>query len=172
MSLNRFLVVMLLCTIPNLAWATPVTLFAERDVPLANGSDFFLQSYPSVADLLAGTNRTSQGVSNPVVSSFNISGMAFDGAAVFLLAERNVPLANGSDFFLLSYPSVADLLAGTNKTSQGISNPVVSSFSISGMAFTGEPAPVPEPSSLVMLLCASTMAAFRWRRLKAASIRD
>src|SRR5262245_51977487 len=79
-----------------LASATPVRLIAERNVQQSTGN-LFLITYPSVADMVNGTNFAQQsiGLGNSggtmLSDEFNIAGFTVDGSGVAqLIAERNV----------------------------------------------------------------------------------
>ncbi|MCP5345911.1 MAG: hypothetical protein R3F41_02100 [Gammaproteobacteria bacterium] len=145
--------VLVLAVLPDRADAGAIRLIAERDVA-SGGSDFFLLSYPSLTDMLAGIGLTQQALSLPLSSAFSISGLTMDGSAYRMIAERDVASA-GSDFFLLSYPSLTDMLAGTGLTQQALPLPLSSAFSISGFLIEPDaipPASVPAPASAVLML--------------------
>jgi len=85
---------------------------------------------------------------------------------VRLLAERDVP-STGTDFFMLSYPSLADALAGTGLTQQSMPLPLIDSYSISGMTIELPPTPpVPEMPSSALL--AAGLAAMAWMARRSA----
>jgi hypothetical protein len=75
------------------AWAAEVRLIAERITPQGSG-DLALISYPSVSDLLNGTNL---GVANLPLGNgdfspaFDIAGFTAVGSGFMLIAERVTP---------------------------------------------------------------------------------
>ena len=125
--------------------AETIRLMAERDSP-SSGSDLFLLSYPSLTDMVNGTNLVQQEVSIPLSSSFSFGGLTANGSGGFLLmAERDSP-SSGSDLFLFNYPSLTDMVNGTNLVQQAVSIPLSSSFSFGG--FSAEYSARPEPDSV------------------------
>jgi len=93
-----------------------------------------------------------------------------EAGVVRMLAERDTP-STGSDFFLLSYPSLADALAGTGLMQQVLPLPLVDTFSISGMFIESEsgdvdpdPNRVPEPPVLSLVAGALAFCAAMRRR--------
>jgi hypothetical protein len=108
------------------ASADPVRLIAERNVQQATGN-LFLITYPSVTDMVNGTGFAQQSIglgnSGGIMLSdeFDIAGFSTDGNGVVrLIAERQVQQATGN-LFLITYPSVADMVTGTGFAQQSIS---------------------------------------------------
>jgi hypothetical protein len=81
-----------------------------------------------------------------------LAGTTF-AAPVHLVAERDTPSTPGQDLFLLSFPSLADMVASTNLVQQAIAIPLSNSFSIGGFEIEAEPpvSHVPEPGTLALL---------------------
>jgi hypothetical protein len=144
-------------------------LIAERVTPSGSG-DLALLSYPSLADMLNGTNL---GLANLPLGNgdfspaFDIAGFTADGSGFMLIAERVTPSGSG-DLALLSYPSLADMLNGTNL---GLANLPLGNgdfspaFNIAGFDIASDSrTPVSEPPSLALLMVGLCCAAFRVRR--------
>jgi hypothetical protein len=104
-------------------------------------------TYPTMADLLAGTNGLSQFSAIDVNAAFSTTGITWDGSQFLVMFESDADRPGGSELAFSTYPTMADLLAGTNGLSQFSAIDVNAAFSTTGLWTT---AVVPEPSTLVL----------------------
>jgi PEP-CTERM motif len=120
----------------------------ESDVDEPGGSELAFISYPTLADLLAGTNGLSQFSQIEVNATFSTTGINWDGSQFLVMFESDVDQPGGSELAFISYPTLADLVAGTNGLSQFSQIEVNASFSTTGLWTV---AVVPEPGTLALV---------------------
>ena len=140
----------------------------EHDADTTGGSELAFNTYPSLADVLAGTNTTSQFSTINVNPVFSTTGITWDGSQFIVMFEHDADTTGGSELAFNTYPSLADLLAGTNTTSQFSTinvNPVFSTtglWTVQNVSPTGE---TPLPAALPLFASGlGAMGLLGWRR--------
>ncbi len=138
--------------IPQVAHSANLVLL-ESDADAAGGSEVYLASYASLADLLADSpSAPTQFLPINVASGFSIGGFAYDGSYRLLL-ESDADAAGGSEVYLASYASLADFLADSpSAPTQFLPINVASGFSTVGYANVSSGAPVPEPATWMFMI--------------------
>jgi len=121
----------------NASAVTTFDLLAESDTDAVTGSEVFLASYDSLADLLGGTTASGSFTQIGIGSGFGIGGLAYDGSQFHLLLESDTDAVVGSEVFLASYDSLADLLGGTAASGSFTQVGIGSDFSVGGLAYDG-----------------------------------
>jgi hypothetical protein len=132
------------------AFAVPFQVLLERDTDSGPGTEIFLVTYDSFADLLSNDIAASSYSQLNINSDFSVGGMAFDGSAYQLLLERDTDSGPGTEIFLVTYDSFADLLSNDIAASSYSQLNVNSDFSVGGMAAEVQSTAVPEPSTLAL----------------------
>jgi hypothetical protein len=133
------------------ARAAPYQLLAETDADAAPGSEIFLATFNSFADLLNGIPSASAFSQLSLAPGFSVGGFAFDGSAYQLLAETDADAAPGSEIFLATFNSFADLLNGIPSASAFSQLSLAPGFSVGGLTAEVQPVAVPEPGTLALL---------------------
>jgi hypothetical protein len=128
-------------------------MLLERDVDVG-GTDLFLITFPTLDDFVNSTNFTQFNTQIPVDPNFSAGGFAFDGTYQLLL-ERDVDVG-GTDLFLITFPTLDDLIDSTGFTQFNTQIPLDPNFSVGGFAYDGfppsEPPPIPLPATSLLLL--------------------
>jgi hypothetical protein len=140
--------------LPFTATASTYNLLLERDVDVG-GTDLFLITFPTLDDFVNSTNFTQFNTQIPLDANFSVGGFTYDGAYQLLL-ERDVDLG-GTDLFLISFPTIDDLIDSTGFTQFNTQIPLDANFSAGGFAYDGfppsePPPPIPLPATSLLLL--------------------
>jgi hypothetical protein len=141
--------------LPGAATASTYNLLLERDVDVG-GADLFLISFPTLDDFVNSTNFTQFNTQIPVDPAFSVGGFTYDGTYQLIL-ERDVDVG-GTDLFLISFPTLDDLIASTGFTQFNTQIPLDPAFSVGGFAYDGFPSseppppPIPLPATSLLLL--------------------
>jgi hypothetical protein len=114
------------------ASAEPVHLLAESDTPTGS-SELFLLSFPSLTDMINSDNLSQQTVQFSLANTFSLGGFAVDDSGYHLLAESDTPTGS-SELFLLSFPSLTDMINGDNLSQQTVQFSLANTFSLGGFA--------------------------------------
>ncbi len=117
--------------------ASTLGLMFESIVDGAAGSELAFVTAPTFADLIGATNTTSQFSQINVASSFDTTGITWDGSQFILMFESIVDGAAGSELAFVTAPTFADLIGATNTTSQFSQINVASSFDTTGITWDG-----------------------------------
>jgi hypothetical protein len=136
------------------ASAAPLQLLLERDTDAGAGSEVFLVTYDSFADLLSNDFSASSFSQLNINANFSAGGLAFDGSAYQLLLERDTDAGAGSEVFLVTYDSFADLLSNDFSASSFSQLNINANFSVGGLVAEVppgvEPLPIPEPATFAV----------------------
>jgi len=125
------------------ASAVPFQVLLERDTDADAGAEVFLVTYDSFADLLSNDFSASSFSQLNINANFSAGGLAFDGSAYQLLLERDTDADAGSEVFLVTYDSYADLLSNDFSASSFSQLNINANFSAGGLAATVPPVPIP-----------------------------
>ncbi len=106
-------------------------LLLESDANAAGGSEIFLASFGSFADLLSGNTSSASFSQLDINSGFSVGGLTYDGQYRLLL-ESDANAAGGSEIFLASFGSFADLLSGNTSSASFSQLDINSGFSVAG----------------------------------------
>ena len=147
------------------AHAAQYRLLLESNANAAGGSEIYLATFNSFADVLSGTFAGGLFSQLNVSSGFSVGGLAYDGQYRLLL-ESNANAAGGSEIYVATFDSFADLLSGTFAGGLFSQLNVTSGFSVRGFEFEPDPTTsIPEPGTLALLgLGLAAFVAARRRR--------
>jgi hypothetical protein len=120
-----------------------------------------LLSYSSLANMLTNTSPTTQPLSIAVGPGFGVTGFAADAGGYRMIVESSI----GSDFYLLSYSSLADMSNNTSPTIQPFTMPVGPTFNVGGFDIQNQIA-VPDSGTHVLPLIAFAGLAIMSRVLR------
>jgi hypothetical protein len=141
------------------------------------GDEVFLLTYDSLADLIAGDFSAGVFTQIGISSPYSIAGFDARAGAYHVLLESNENEDPGDEVFLLTYDSLADLIAGDFSAGEFTQIGISSPYSIAGflseasgdgtgdVSGTGSTGTVPEPATLSLFgIVALGVAARRLRR--------
>lgn len=121
-------------------------LLLESDLDAAGGAELYLASFNSIADILNWNTSFESFSAINVASTFSTTGLTWDGSLFHMLLESDADMPGGSELYLASFGSVADIL-NWNTVSESFSAINVSpTFTTTGLASA-----VPEPASIAAL---------------------
>jgi hypothetical protein len=140
-------------------------LLLESNANATAGSEIYLASFGSFADLLSGNLSGASFSQLDISSGFSVGGLVYDGQYRLLL-ESNANAAAGSEIYLASFGSFADLLSGNLSGASFSQLDISSGFSAGGFAFEPDPTTsIPEPGTFALLgLGLAGLVATRRRR--------
>ncbi|HHI75703.1 MAG TPA: hypothetical protein ENJ94_00890, partial [Gammaproteobacteria bacterium] len=95
------------------AGATPLSLVFERDDDVAGVVEVFVQTYPTLGDLMGDTNGNGNFSALDINPDYSIGGAFFDGN-YNLVFERDTDVAGVAEVFVQTYPTLGDLMGDTN----------------------------------------------------------
>jgi hypothetical protein len=153
-------------SVGGLAYDGSYQLLLERDTDTLGQTDLFLITFPTIADLVNSTNFTQFASQIPLDPAFSVGGLTYDGSYQLLL-ERDTDTLGQTDLFLITFPTIADLVNSTNFTQFASQIPLDPAFSVGGLAYDGFPQPpvvVPEPPMSLLLLAGMGGLIFVLRR--------
>lgn len=102
------------------------------------GSEIFLASFSSYNDLLNGSLISGSFSQLNIGSNFSAGGLTFDDSGYHLLLESNDNRQGGSEVFMASFASYANLLAGSLGQGSFSQVNIGANFSAGGLAFDGD----------------------------------
>jgi len=116
---------------------TQFHVMLETNNDADGGAEIFLISYNSFADLLANNQASASfAILNPA-PAFSVGGFAFDGTQFHVMLETNNDADGGAEIFLVSYNSIADLLADNQASASFSALDIILAFGVGGLAFDG-----------------------------------
>jgi hypothetical protein len=161
--------VALALTLPAAAQAAPFHMLFERNTSAGAGSELFHASFTTLADLMNANAASSGFTQIDVNDNFDVAGFSIDAGGYHLLFERNTPAGAGSELFLATFATLADLL-NANAGSSGFTQiDVNDNFDVAGFAAVRDGTGggvVPEPSTLLLVALGLAGSAARriWAR--------
>ena len=158
----RLLTSLLLATTAALAFAASAAaastfqVLLESDANADPGSEVFLLTYDSLADLIAGDFSSGQFTQIGISPTFSIVGFDISGGTYSLLLESDANADPGSEVFLLTYDSLSDLIAGDFSSGTFTQIGISPAYSIAGLLSLsatggGGSGTVTEPNMLALL---------------------
>lgn len=140
-------------------------LLFENSSSILN-NDVFLLSYDSIADFIGASSSSSVKTAFNLQTGGDIAGFAFDGNQ-YHIAFENDPSVLNNNVFLLSFDSLSDVENAITASSILTSNNFQTGGDISGFEaindFSMIPSPIPEPTSLWLVILGLSSAFFRRR---------
>ena len=119
------------------AQAEPINLLYETDADAGAGNEFFLRSFASSGDLIAGNLGAGSFSQLDLAGNFSVSGLTYDGSGYHLLYETDSDAGAGNEFFLRSFSSLNDLIAGNLGAGSFSQLDLAGNFSVSGFDYDG-----------------------------------
>ena len=119
------------------AASAPVRVLFERDVDSAAGTEVFIGTYASHAAVLSHTLTSLEASALDVNAAFSIAGLTFNGSGYHMLFERNVDSGAGTELFVGTYASYADLVSNTLSSLEASAIDINPAFSVRGLTFDG-----------------------------------
>ena len=118
------------------AGATPLSLVFERDDDVAGVVEVFVQTYPTLGDLMGDTNGNGNFSALDINPDYSIGGAFFDGN-YNLVFERDTDVAGVVEVFVQTYPTLGDLMGDTNGNGNFSALDINPDYSITGAFFDG-----------------------------------
>ncbi len=112
-------------------------LLLESNADAGAGSEIFLASFGSYADVLSGNFSDASFSQLNIASGFSVGGLTYDGQYRLLL-ESNADAGAGSEIFLASFGSYADVLSGNFSDASFSQLNIASGFSVGGLTYDGQ----------------------------------
>ena len=140
-------IVALAAFLPLSATAASYQMLLERDTDTQGQTDLFLVTFPTLNDLLNNSNVSQAASQIQLSSAFSVGGFAYDGAYQLLL-ERDTDTQGQTDLFLVTFPTLNDLLNNSNVSQAASQIQLSSAFSVGGFAYDGYPSEPPPPTAV------------------------
>ncbi len=112
-------------------------LLYETDDDSSGGSEVWIGSFPSVADIYSNHWPAGEYSTINVNSLWSVGGFAYDGAQYHVLLETNDDASAGGEVYIMSYNSLADVFSNTQASSTYSQMDITDTFSIVGFTFDG-----------------------------------
>jgi PEP-CTERM motif len=126
-------------------------LLLENNADAAGGSEIFLATFGTFADLLSANLSGASFSQLDINPNFSVGGLTYDGQYRLLL-ENNADAAGGSEIFLATFGSFADLLSANLSSASFSQLDINPNFSVGGFSFEPDASTsVPEPGTIALL---------------------
>ena len=116
---------------------TQFHVMLETNNDADSGAEIFFISYNSFADLLANNQASFSFSALNISPGYDVGGLTFDGTRFHVMLESSFEAGSGVEIFIVSYISVADLLANNDAGASFSAQDIVPAFSVGGLAFDG-----------------------------------
>ncbi len=112
-------------------------LLYETDDDSSGGSEVWIGSFPSVADIYSNHWPAGEYTAINVNPLWSVGGFAYDGTQYHVLLETNDDASGGAEIFIMSYNSLADVFTNTQASATYSQMDITDTFSIVGFTFDG-----------------------------------
>ena len=112
-------------------------LLLESDANAAAGSEIFLATFGSFADVLSGNFASASFSQLNIGAGYSVGGLTYDGQYRLLL-ESDANAAAGSEIFLASFGSFADVLSGNFASASFSQLNIGAGYSVGGLTYDGQ----------------------------------
>jgi hypothetical protein len=112
-------------------------MLLESNVDAQGGSELYQLSYASYADLQTNSWSSAGYLTSDIGDAFSVRGFTYGDGAYRLLLESREDANGGSELYLLTFSTYADLLANNQDYSQSmyLNTDLRNDFSVAGFAF-------------------------------------
>ena len=127
-------VILMALVLPGSAFGGSFSVLLESNSDNSGGSEVYVVGFHSLADLYSNTPTGSGYTAMNVNSAFSVGGFAFDGDQYHIVLESDADAAGGSEVYLISYDSLADVYSNSQAGSGYTAMNINDAFSVGGFA--------------------------------------